>query len=554
MSVYVLSSQKNVLNVSKLTDSLDINTRNQFNATVFGFDAGITNQGDRNVFIGYKAGNKNKIGKDCVYLGSEAGVFGENDNNVYVGNYAGRNAVTSTRNVIIGTYAGLFNNGNYNILIGYRNTDVNLNTNAASNIGIGNEQINIGHECVNIGRNTISQSRGALTLGNSVVDKSRNSILIGNNIRNEGSNALIIRNIQSKTSTNNSNDTFTNSVNNYINFNDILVVTDSNAEKHMFLQGGDVINIVSDKDSYLKIGDTVEFSSANTIIFGSLSSIRIGSLNAQIVADDSLTLTAMCNVEVVPPAVFKNTVTTYNQSVFNSNLILLDKLRFGYTSCNNIHWDIYIRNLGLSNSSDFVLKSCNNTVVSFTDDFSTEILNFTGKHRCSYSDNFRINAQNISEYIGRIVVSQGVYKDLDDIEVIKVDEALPVVMLCKQSYDTRIFGVICGLEEDGDCRNFKIGNIQFGKNKNSSVKKVIINSHGEGGIWVCNANGNLKNGDLITSSHISGYGMRQGDMFIKSYTVAKITCDCVFDVACHKNITWKGNKYLAAFVGCVYKI
>lgn len=554
MSVYVLSSQKNVLNVSKLTDGLDINTRNQFNATIFGLDAGVGNEGDRNVFIGYKAGNKNKIGKDCVYLGSEAGQFGENDNNVYVGSYAGKNGITSTRNVILGTYAGLFNNGNYNILIGYKNTDVNLNTGASSNIGIGNEQINIGHECINIGRNSISQSRGALTFGNSIMDKSRNSIIMGNNIRNEGSNAVIIRNIQSKTSTNNSDDTFTNESNNYTNFNDILVVTESNNEKHMFLQGGDIINIVSGKNSYLTIGETVEFSSANTIIFGSLSSIRIGSLNAQIIANDSLILTAMCNIEVVPPAVFRNTVTAYNQSVFNSNLILLDKLRLGYTSCNNVHWDVYLRNAGLSNSSDLIMKSCNNTMISFTDDFSTEILNFTGKHRCSYSDNLKINAHNIQQYIGRIVVSEGVYKDLDDVETIKIDEALPVVTLCKRSYDSRVFGVICGLEEDGDCRNYKIGNIQFGKNKNSSGKKVIINSHGEGGIWVCNANGNLKNGDLITSSHINGYAMRQGSETVKSYTVGKITCDCVFTDAIHKVVRWKGYSYLAAFVGCVYKV
>ena len=53
---------------------------------------------------------------------------------------------------------------------------------------------------------------------------------------------------------------------------------------------------------------------------------------------------------------------------------------------------------------------------------------------------------------------------------------------------------------------------------------VLINSTGEGGIWVCNKNGNLENGDYITTSGtIHGYGVLQDDDILHNYTVAKAT-------------------------------
>ena len=49
-------------------------------------------------------------------------------------------------------------------------------------------------------------------------------------------------------------------------------------------------------------------------------------------------------------------------------------------------------------------------------------------------------------------------------------------------------------------------------------------------MWVCNKNGDLVNGDYITSCTIPGYGAKQTTESgtLKNYTVAKITCDCDF--------------------------
>ena len=57
---------------------------------------------------------------------------------------------------------------------------------------------------------------------------------------------------------------------------------------------------------------------------------------------------------------------------------------------------------------------------------------------------------------------------------------------------------------------------------------MIINSIGEGGIFVINSNGNIENGDFIQSSDYLGYGERKDDDILHNYTVGKSTIDCDF--------------------------
>ena len=83
-----------------------------------------------------------------------------------------------------------------------------------------------------------------------------------------------------------------------------------------------------------------------------------------------------------------------------------------------------------------------------------------------------------------------------------------------------------------------------------------INSLGEGAIWVCDTAGNLENGDYITSSDVPGHGQKQDDDFLRNYTVAKITCDCDFDLNSDlyrcEEYEFNGTTYKRAFVGCTY--
>ena len=95
-------------------------------------------------------------------------------------------------------------------------------------------------------------------------------------------------------------------------------------------------------------------------------------------------------------------------------------------------------------------------------------------------------------------------------------------------------------------------------NNNSLNNQIIINSLGEGAIWVSNYNRDLSNGDYITTSDIPGISMKQDGDLLHNYTVAKITCECDFDLNTDKYEciefvdTTSGNTYRKALVGCTY--
>ena len=72
------------------------------------------------------------------------------------------------------------------------------------------------------------------------------------------------------------------------------------------------------------------------------------------------------------------------------------------------------------------------------------------------------------------------------------------------------------------------------------------------GIWVCKQNGNIKNGDFITSSDLLGVGMRQESPFIHNYTVAKATCDIDFENVGALKTKLIMENHLVVFIGCTY--
>ena len=215
---------------------------------------------------------------------------------------------------------------------------------------------------------------------------------------------------------------------------------------------------------------------------------------------------------------------------------------------NLVHWTVGLDAID-SNSSDLVFKSINNTQVIFTDNFTSGVLNFTGSHTCTPDKSL---LKRKDDLIGMILISTGKYDN-----ELSVDNAVPIVKLANNKNDQRCFGVISAFEENNKERNFKIGNLKFSQQKEENDIKVIVNGAGEGGIWICNLNGNLKNGDLITTSSIPGYGILQDDNIVKNYTVAKITCSCNFKLNSRKykceKFKYKKKWYKRAFVGCVYK-
>ena len=114
---------------------------------------------------------------------------------------------------------------------------------------------------------------------------------------------------------------------------------------------------------------------------------------------------------------------------------------------------------------------------------------FTGFHRVFTDDElFNIEEpQNFKDdYEGRIVISTGKiatdttdngiennteWEMLYDKAGITIEDALPKIELSRIKKDKRVFGVL------GDKRR-----------TNNRPERLIVNSVGEGGIWVCNTN------------------------------------------------------------------
>lgn len=209
-------------------------------------------------------------------------------------------------------------------------------------------------------------------------------------------------------------------------------------------------------------------------------------------------------------------------------------------------WDIY------NSSSNLYFRYNSNTAGGYLN-YVTDVgaIDFTGQHRC----------KSLEEVIeeGMIVVSTGKYNNIsDELEFNNptINESIPIVKKADKRNDKRVFGVYAGIEDNAEGRSYQLGCFVSTFEVKDNINRAIINSLGEGGIWVCNINGNFENGDYITTCEIPGIGMKQEDDILRNYTVAKITQDCNFDINDVSYITreviHEGVSYLMSFVGCTY--
>jgi hypothetical protein len=197
-------------------------------------------------------------------------------------------------------------------------------------------------------------------------------------------------------------------------------------------------------------------------------------------------------------------------------------------------------------------------------------INFTGQHRCQPMFEFK------DDMVGLIVESTGRYmnfikegEECSQITCIQINDSLPMVRLCTEEKSKKVFGVISSEEEKN--RNYQVGVFTSFYDKVDGDTRLYINGLGEGAIWVCNANGNLENGDYICAAGVAGYGMRQDSEFLANYTVAKITMACDFDPQLEETKKWVDGVWVmtgefkpqyemfelddgmrVAFVGCTY--
>ena len=184
-------------------------------------------------------------------------------------------------------------------------------------------------------------------------------------------------------------------------------------------------------------------------------------------------------------------------------------------------------------------------------------LNFTGSHKCCCKN---ISDENrFKDYTGYIVRSSGELYNMfkiteSDPSKPQIDESLPLVELTNVEKDKTVFGVISGVDvvDEGNKSSFSWGAITMIEKTDFELRtRYNINSLGEGGIMVSNYNGNIENGDYITTCPLEGIGMKQDSEFLANYSVGKALISENFSKN-YKIMKYGGKSYRYKLIGCTY--
>ena len=161
---------------------------------------------------------------------------------------------------------------------------------------------------------------------------------------------------------------------------------------------------------------------------------------------------------------------------------------------------------------------------------SQSVGNFTGSHISTMITPTNYDLTYTYYYNNTNVFKSGLIVSIDTSTKTHITDSEFNIKVTDTIVDKTVFGVI----------NSYLGN-----------KKYCINSLGEGAIWVSNINGNISNGDYITSSKILGYGCRQNDDILHSYTVAKC-CSVIDWNSVNSYINYYNSQYKIVLVACTY--
>lgn len=163
---------------------------------------------------------------------------------------------------------------------------------------------------------------------------------------------------------------------------------------------------------------------------------------------------------------------------------------------------------------------------------------FTGAHEVILSPEFPVSIKP-----GMIVsVTGGAKIRRNDKGDVSISSTLPSVRLSDNPNDKAVFGAFVKEAPLPEKHWYA---------KKEGERFGIINALGEGRVWVTNINGNINAGDYITTSSVSGYGQRQGDDLLHSYTLGKAIEDVDWD-AVTETIDVNGQRVKVYLIAVVY--
>jgi hypothetical protein len=163
---------------------------------------------------------------------------------------------------------------------------------------------------------------------------------------------------------------------------------------------------------------------------------------------------------------------------------------------------------------------------------------FTGVHEVELSKDFPIYYKS-----GMIVSVSGKTKIRRDKDgIISLCSILPTVNLSNKPLDRAVFGVL-------------VKEISIYKDHwyqaSEGDRFASVNALGEGRVLVTNVNGNVEMGDFITTSAIPGYGQKQPDDLLHSYTLGKVVEEVDWDTVT-ETIEHDGHNYKVYLIAVVY--
>jgi hypothetical protein len=163
---------------------------------------------------------------------------------------------------------------------------------------------------------------------------------------------------------------------------------------------------------------------------------------------------------------------------------------------------------------------------------------FTGSHEVKLSRDFPDAVQ--PGMIVSVTGKTGMRKTGEG--KISLSSTLPTVTLSKTVRDKAVFGIIVKespLDKD------------HWYQPRDQERFAVVNALGEGRVWVTNLNGNIEAGDYITTSNIPGYGQRQDDDILRSYTLGKAIETVDWDLVT-ETVEYNGQRVKVYLLGVVY--
>ncbi|MCK4736879.1 MAG: hypothetical protein KAT65_30785 [Methanophagales archaeon] len=157
---------------------------------------------------------------------------------------------------------------------------------------------------------------------------------------------------------------------------------------------------------------------------------------------------------------------------------------------------------------------------------------FTGAHELKLSADF---SENVKSWMIVSVTGETHIRKIDE-ENISFSSTLQTLQLSETPNDSKVLGVLISEAPLGEER-------WYINESDEGDRFGIVNALGEGRVWVPKINGDIEADDYITTSLVAGYGQKQDDDLLHSYTLGKAI----------ENVDWSEVMETVEFTSYTYK-